>query len=127
MATNAGRFNNISVEAVSAVNQFEFVKMTSTGAAQAGDGELAIGVALTTVDPSATPATTNLSVQIDGIAMVKAGEAVAKGAMVGADANGFATDAFTTGDYQLGVALDAASDANEIIRVLLKPVANQAA
>jgi hypothetical protein len=46
MATNAGRFNNISVEAASAVNQFEFVKMTSTGAAQAGDGELAIGVAL---------------------------------------------------------------------------------
>jgi len=59
--------------------------------------------------------------------MVKAGEAVAKGAMVGADANGFATDAFTTGDYQLGVALDAASGASEIIRVLLKPVANQAA
>jgi hypothetical protein len=115
MATNAGRFNNISVEAASAVNQFEFVKMTSTGAAQAGDGELAIGVALTSVDPSATPATTNLSVQIDGIAMVKAGEAVAKGALVGSDANGF------------GVALDAASGANEIIRVLLKPVANQSA
>jgi len=127
MATNAGRFNNISVEAASAVTQFEFVKMTSTGAAQAGDGELAIGVALTSVDPSATPATTNLSVQIDGIAMVQAGEAVAKGALVGSDANGYATDAFTTGDYQVGVALDAASGANEIIRVLLKPVANQSA
>ena len=120
MATNAGRFNNISVEAVSAVSQFEVVKMTSTGAAKAGAADIGIGVALNSVDPSATPATTTLSVQVDGIAMVKAGGTVTAGALVASDGSGLVVNAGNN-EQAIGIALDGTLTVNEVIRVLVAP------
>jgi len=116
MATVSGRFNNISLDAASAVTQYDFVKMTSTGAAACGDGELAIGVAL-----AAAAANASLPVQIDGIAIVKASGAIAKGAVVASDANGEATSTLATGDYEVGIALEAATAAGDRISILLKP------
>lgn len=57
-------------------------------------------------------------VQISGIAKVEAGAAVTRGGQVVADANGKAIDIGANTNPR-GVALDAASAAGEIIRVLL--------
>ena len=76
---------------------------------------IAIGVAIGAAD-----AAKMVTVQTDGIAMVKAGAAVAQGAVVTSADDGEAVTA-TTGDYQHGYALEAASGAGEIISVLLKP------
>ncbi len=57
MATNAGRFNNITLEAASAVGQFELVTVTASGAAKAGAASTTVpvvGVAVNSVDPSAS-------------------------------------------------------------------------
>ena len=124
MATNAGRFNNITLEAASAVGQFELVTVTASGAAKAGSASTTVpiaGVAVNSVDPSATPATTTLTTQVEGIAMVKAGAAVAKGAVVGSNGSGKAVTAATNNQFTIGVALEAASGADEIISVLILP------
>jgi hypothetical protein len=53
--------------------------------------------------------------------MVKAGAAVAKGAVVGSNASGKAVTAATNNQFTIGVALEAASGADEIISVLILP------
>ncbi|MFI3171098.1 MAG: DUF2190 family protein [Eubacteriales bacterium] len=58
------------------------------------------------------------TVMVDGITMMKASAAIAKGALVTTDANG---DAVTwTENNVIGIALEAASAANDIIPVLLR-------
>ena len=124
MATNAGRFNNITLEAASAVGQFELVTVTASGAAKAGASSTTVpiaGVAVNSVDPSATPATTALTTQIDGIAMVKAGAGVAKGAVVGSNDSGKAVTADTNNQFTIGVALEEATAEDQIISVLILP------
>ena len=67
-----------------------------------------------------------VTVQVDGIAMVKANEAISAGAAVASDTAGEAIPA-ASGEARLGYAMQAATGAGEIISVLLKPAAADAA
>ena len=95
--------------------QHTFVKYDANGDVVQCDtqGEQAVGVLRD--DPgSGEPA----SVGRAGTLKVVAGEAVTAGNLVGTDASGQALDgSLTTGDIFLGVALDDASGAGEVIRV----------
>ena len=95
--------------------QFYFVKIDSNGAvALCGNGEAGMGV-LENAPESGYAA----EVLVNGIARVYAGAAVTKGYQVAADATGRAVRA-TTGEYILGTAIEAASDAGEMITILLE-------
>lgn len=94
--------------------QFKFVKMTSTGIAVAGAGEPAVGV-LQNKPGIGQPAT----VRFHGISKVKADAAVARGGIVASSADGEAVVSATAGHIKLGVALEAAGAAGEVIPVLL--------
>lgn len=117
MATQTGRFNTISLVADEALTAHTFVTLSSDAQAAyvAVDGDDAIGVTYGAADAGKM-----VTVQIDGIAMVKANEAISAGAAVGSDTAGEAIPA-ATGEARLGYALEAASGAGEIISVLLKP------
>jgi len=117
MATMSGRFNTISLVADEALTAHTFVTLSSDAQAAyvAASTADAVGIAMGAADAGKM-----VTVQTDGIAMVKAGAAVAQGAVVTSADDGEAVTA-TTGDYQHGYALEAASGAGEIISVLLKP------
>ena len=61
----------------------------------------------------------DIDIQIKDIGRVLAGAAIAKGAELAADANGKVVTA-SSGDYVLGVALSAASAADEYVRVQIR-------
>lgn len=79
----------------------------------AGDGAVCIGVLEN--EPESGEAA---SVRIYGIAQVSAGAAISAGALVASDANGQAVTA-TTGEFSIGVALEAAGAQNDIIAIKL--------
>jgi hypothetical protein len=123
MATQTGRFNTISLVADEALTAHTFVTLSSDAQAAyvAADGDDAIGVTYGAADAGKM-----VTVQIDGIAMVKANEAITAGAAVSSDTAGEAIPA-DAGEARLGYALEAASGAGEIISVLLKPAGADAA
>lgn len=123
MATESGRFNNISLVADEALTAHTFVTLSADAEAAyvAADGDDAIGVAI-----GAAAAGKMVTVQVDGIAMVKANEAISAGAAVASDTAGEAIPA-ASGEARLGYAMQAATGAGEIISVLLKPAAADAA
>ena len=117
MATMSGRFNNISLVADEALVAHTFVTLSADAEAAyvAASTEDAIGVAIGAADAGKM-----VTVQIDGIAVVKAGAAISAGAAVTSADDGEAVTA-TAGDYQIGYAMQAATGAGEFISVLLKP------
>lgn len=76
-------------------------------------GEVCVGVLQN--DPRAGE---TAQVRVYGVTMVKAGAAVTPGQLVSNDASGLAVPA-TTGQVALGIALDGAAGAGQIISVLL--------
>jgi len=81
----------------------------------AGDGQACLGV-IREANVENKPVT----VQYGGIAKVIAGGSFNAGVLVAADTNGQAVLA-TTGEYAVGMALQAAGAANEIVSVRLGP------
>jgi hypothetical protein len=109
----------ISVEAGSDLSssQFLLVAMASDGQVDAcGNGARALGVLQD--DPAAAGRAG--TVCIGGRTKVKAGAAVAVGALIGSDAAGKAVTA-ASGDVVLGVAMSAASADGEIISMVFAP------
>jgi len=123
MATMSGRFNTISLVADEALTAHTFVTLSADAEAAyaAAVGDDAIGVTLGAADAGKM-----VTVQTDGIAMVKANEAISAGAAVSTDAAGEAIPA-ASGEARLGYALEAAGGAGVIISVLLKPAGADAA
>lgn len=107
--------NILNFVAENAIPAFRFAKVgTAEGKVKlATAGDLALGVSLDIDSASGARA----DVQMDGIAKVEAGAAISYGAKVCAGDNGKAV-AVVSGDV-LGVALDSASAAGDIIRVKL--------
>lgn len=98
-------------------NQYLFCSANSSGqAALTGAGLTAIGVIQN--KPTIGRAT---DIMVDGVSKVRVGAAVAIGAKVMANASGQAITATST-NQGLGVALSAATNANEVISVLLLPL-----
>lgn len=94
--------------------QYHFVKVTAAATAGlAGNGEKAHGVLQNKPQQTGAAAT----VAIRGVSNVVAGAAVAAGAVVQANASGQAIT-FASGE-KLGVALQAAGGAGELVPVLL--------
>jgi len=85
------------------------------GIVLAGAGENALGLLIATT-PKNVAAGEDVTVQIKDIGLWKTGGAVAAGAELTSDANGAAVTA-TTGNYVTAIALEAATDANQIIKV----------
>lgn len=97
--------------------QFYFVKVNNAGKiVLCGDGEAAIGVLYDAPDA----ADQACQVAIGEVVMVAAGAAIAAGAQVACDATGRAATA-TSGEIILGVALEAAAAATELVPVLFNP------
>lgn len=93
--------------------KYIFVQMTSDGIeAATSDTDIIVGVLQRTGIAGEV-----LPVMHDGIAMVIASAAIAKGATVTATTNGYAVT--STGEY-VGVAMEAATAAGDIIPVLLQ-------
>ena len=92
------------------------VKLHSTAmqVVVAGAGELSLGVLLNNPAEAGREAT----VRTTGIAKVAAGAAVTLGADVAADAAGKCVAA-TSGDFPIGIAMSAVSNADEVLSVLL--------
>lgn len=103
----------LTVTAAGAIGANRFV--TAAGA-QAGADANAIGVART----AAAVAGDRIPVDVLGTASVEAGAAITAGATVKADAQGRAIPWATAG-ARLGVALEAATAAGQLIEVLLVP------
>lgn len=103
----------LTVTAAGAIGAHRFV--TAAGA-QAGADANAIGVART----AAAAAGDRIPVDVLGTASVEAGAAITAGATVKADAQGRAI-AWATSGARLGVALEAATAAGQLIEVLLVP------
>lgn len=80
-----------------------------------GDGQAALGVIR-----EAAVQDKPVTVQYGGIAKVSAGAAFNAGVLVASDGNGQAVLA-TTGEYAIGMALQAAGAQNEIVSVRLGP------
>jgi len=99
--------------------QFRFVSVDSSGKAAApSDGDKAIGVLQN--KPAAGQAAT---ICISGVSQVNASAAIAAGAAVTCDGtSGNEGDGKTavSADYRLGIALTAASAADEVISVLVQ-------
>jgi len=85
-------------------------KITSAGA-----GENAIGLFIATT-PELVNADDDVTVQIKDIGLWITGAAVAVGAELTSDASGAAVTA-TEGDYVTAIALEAATDAGQVIKV----------
>lgn len=117
MATHQG-LNPLSVIAGSAITLYRFVALAADGQYDhvAGAQGRADGVAC---QAQATAGKAFAMQPLDGRVMkVEAGAAVTRGAQVASDASGRAIAHVTgAGNYILGVAMDAASAAGEIIRV----------
>lgn len=90
-------------------------RFVTPGGAQAGADANTLGVSRT-----AAVAADKLAVDVLGTAVVEAGAAVAAGATVKSDASGRAITWVTSG-AKVGVALEAASAAGQMIEVLLVP------
>ena len=96
-------------------HQYKIVKIdTNAKIALAVDGDPAIGVLQN--KPNSDQAA---EVAVSGVTKVIAGAAVAKGDLVASDANGKLKTA-ATGDYIIGLALEAASADGNIITIYLK-------
>lgn len=97
-------------------SQFCLVSVNSSGRlAVTGDGASADGVLQNKPNAAAVVG----SMAISGIAMVKAGAATTAGSDLASDASGRVVDV-TTGDIVVGICLEAAGAANDIIPVLLR-------
>lgn len=90
-----------------------FVKQVAGGINTAGAGELALGVLYD--DPKAGQ---NGTVQVGGVAEIKASVGIVEGAEIASAGDGRAVTA-AAGQFILGIALKAANAANEIIPVQL--------
>lgn len=96
-------------------SQYCFVVVAADGQVDpAGAGVRADGVLYNKPDAAGKAA----DVAISGIVKMKSGAAVTRGAMVKSDGSGRAIDATTT-TFAMGRALEACSNADEIIMVLL--------
>lgn len=99
-------------------SQYCFVSLASDGQFDAtGDGAEADGVLQD--DPSAAGRQGQVMVGI-GVTKIKAGAAVSVGDNVASDSTGRGVTA-VSGDKIMGVALEAAANANEIFTMLFKP------
>lgn len=99
-------------------NQYKFMTGTTGGITlQTTAGGACIGV-LDTNDADAVGK--RADVAVTGVMKVAAGAAVSQWANVQSDATGRAIAA-ATGDYSQGIALEAATDAGDLIAVLLRP------
>ena len=111
----------ISLDAAAdlSAKQYTFVKASGVNgvAANVLATTLSIGI-LQNEPPSGSPAT----VAIAGVSKVLAGAAVTAGDQVMSDTSGRAITATGSGAYVLGVALETAANANEVIRVLILPL-----
>lgn len=115
-----------SFTAGAAITAFRLVKLSAaeTVILSAATTDLFIGVA----NEVAAASGERQDVVLDGIAFVEAGAAVALGAYIGSDASGrgiTAAPAAGVNNRILGLALDAASAAGDVIRVLICPGAFQ--
>lgn len=97
-----------------------FVKVDSNGRVELNsDGGLAIGVLgnkPTLLDQAASVMTAH-----GRKVTVKAGDVITKGQSLASDSSGRAIPVATSGDYILGIALEAAAAANERITMLFAP------
>lgn len=103
----------ISIKSAGAINAHRFVATTGT---QAGADANALGVALS----SATAAGEMVPVITLGTAPVEAGAAITAGTTVKVDASGRAIPWATAG-AKVGIALESAAGAGEVIEVFLVP------
>lgn len=97
--------------------QYHFVKVTgahTVGVADADD-TVVMGVLQNKPQYTGNAAT----VAIRGVSKVVAGKSIAAGSVVYSNASGQATDSAAGGGNKVGIALSAASNANEILSVLL--------
>lgn len=115
------RLNPINAIAGAVVRLYRFVQLQSdgkydeVGVAQARADGLACQAALADGDVFAME-----PLPSSGVAKCEAGAAITRGAQIASDNQGRAIAHVTTaGNYILGVALDAAANAGEIIRVQL--------
>lgn len=123
MATeNLGKCISLPVVGDYSANQYKFVTINTSGqAALVGSaGGRAVGVLQD--DPDAAGRVGNVMVGT-GITKVIAGEALAIGYPVASDATGKAVEA-ATGEAQLGIVLEAASAADEVVSILFQPRAD---
>ena len=96
-------------------SQFLFVAMAADGKVDpAGDGVAAMGVLQNNPDAEDKAA----AVGYAGKTMVKAGATIAAGDLLASDADGKAVPA-TTGEYILGIAVEAIANADEIGAMLV--------
>ncbi len=105
-------------EATSDINSGAFLAAKfdeNGGIVLAGVGENALGLLLATT-PDSVAAGEDVTVQIKDIGLWKAGAAVAAGAELTSDAAGKAVTA-TVGNFVTAIALEAATEANQIIKV----------
>lgn len=102
-----------------AIPAHTLVKLTAAGTvvAASAPADLVVGVS----GELAVVAGERVDVAHVGIAPVVAGGAVSLGAAVTADASGRAAAAAGGGKRAAGIALDAASGAGDVIRILLAP------
>lgn len=100
-------------------DQYKIVKLSGGVLALAGAAEAGVGVLQNKPKDGGTGGRTG-SVMHYGTTRVVSGAAVAEGAPVVANAAGKAITA-TTGQSSTGIALEAASGADEIIEILLTP------
>lgn len=117
MAYEGAQTNLVGVTAAAdlSTHQYKLVKMSSTGIAlNTTSGGICHGVLQNKPNALGQPAT----VTFVGVSKVKAGAAVAKGAEFMSNATGLAITATST-NRALGVVLEAATAANDIITVAL--------
>jgi hypothetical protein len=106
-----------TLNASEAIAIYRFVNVTTTGEAElADDGTDAIGVSQN--DPAIDEA---CAIEVYGLSICEAGEAIAAQDYITSDATGRGKTA-TTGERIHGVALTAAGAAGEYFTVLLRPV-----
>lgn len=105
----------LNFQASGAITKGRFVKMTAAGIVEECDtaGEISLGVALETVASGE-----RVDFVCIGVAEVEAGAAIAVGVDV-ATANDGQAVAAATGNTILGITLDAAGAAGDLVRVLL--------
>ena len=100
--------------------QFYCVVTSSGQLAVAGDGVTIVGILQDKPDAAGRPG----AVMVSGVSKCSAGAAVTIDDIVASDGNGQVVAA-TTGEEGIGIALEAASGADEIIAVLLKDLGDQ--
>lgn len=101
--------------------QFYALKVTASGVALAGAGEAIVGI-LQNKPISGEAA----EIVVSGVSKAVSGAAFSKGALLEVDANGKLIAASSTIGYKLvGIALEAATGANQVVSVLLKDLGIQ--